>query len=295
MSAPSSWWIDWRLSPGALARETAGRLVLFLVLGACFVALVLSGGVDRFLSRQWAITAVLRLSVPEAEGRGIAAKVAALPAVGSAAYRSPEDAWKEFTAAYPGVESLRAAGGNPLPGYVEIHLRPGRLSDAGVASVAAALRPLPQVEEVLTGGKWAPRVLRLKGWVNAALWAGFGLLGAAFFLVFAVQEKARAALHAADFAFLAQRGASAGGMAARRAAAAALCGGFLALVSLGAAAGAFVLVDARFALARSIVGPPTELLAPGALARLGAFLVSAALLSGAASLSGWRSALPPSR
>ncbi len=124
MTAPASWWIDWRLSPGGLAREAAGRLVLFLVLGAFFVALVLSGGADRFLSRQWSITAVLRLSVPEAEGRGIAAKVAGLPPVGSAVYKGPEEAWKEFIAAYPGMESLRAAGGNPLPGYVEIHLRP---------------------------------------------------------------------------------------------------------------------------------------------------------------------------
>ncbi len=291
MSVPSSWWIDWRLSPRALARETAGRLVLFLVLGACFLALVLSGGVDRFLSRQWAITAVLRLSVPEAEGRGIAAKVAGLPPVASAVYKGPEEAWKEFVAAYPGVESLRAAGGNPLPGYVEIHLRPGRLSEDAVAAVVAAVRPLAQVDEVLTGGKWAPRVLRLKRWVNAGFWAGFALLGAAFFLVFAVQEKARAARHAGDYAFLAERGASSRGIALRRAAAAALCGGVLALVSLGAAAGAHVLLDARVALARWVVGPPTEILAPEPLALLGAYLVSAALLSGAASLVGWRSAL----
>ncbi len=291
MSVPSSWWIEWRLSPGALARETAGRFVLFLILGACFLALVLSGGVDRFLSRHWAITAVLRQSVSEAEGRGIAAKVAALPPVGSAAYKGPEDAWKEFTAAYPGIESLRAAGGNPLPGYVEIHLRPGHLSEEAVAYVEAALRPLPQVAELLTGGKRMPRVLRLKTLVNAALWAGFGLLAAAFFAVFAVQEKARAGLHAADFVFLAERGASTRGIALRRAAAAALCGGILAFVSLGAGAGAYALLDVRGALARPVLGPPPEILAPETLALVGAYLLSAALLSGAASLIGWRSAL----
>ncbi len=295
MSVPSSWWIDWRLSPGALAREMVWRLVLFLVLAAGFLVLLLSGGVDRFLSRQWAITAVLRPSGPDAEGRGIAAKVAGLPPVGSAVYKGPDEAWKEFVAAYPGVESLRAAGGNPLPGYVEIHLRPGRLTEEAAASVAAALRPLPQVDEVLAGGKWAPRVLRLKRWVNAALWACFGLLCAAFFLVLAVQEKARAAAHAADFAFLAERGAPSGGMALRRAAAAALCGGIVGLAALGAAGGVLVLLDARFPFARSVVGPASELLAPDALVPLGAFLASAALLSGAASLIGWRSALSSSR
>ncbi len=295
MSVPSSWWIDWRLSPGALVRETAWRFAVFLVLGAGFLALVLSGGVNRFLSGQWSITAVLRLSVPEAEGRGIAAKVAGLPAVATAVYRGPEDAWKEFTAANPGVESLRTAGGNPLPGYVEIHLRPGRLTEQAVASVETALRPLSQVDEVLTGGRWAPRILRLKRWVNAAFWAAFGLLGVAFFAVFAFQEKARAVRHAADFAFLSERGASARGMAIRRAAAASLCGGGLAVVSLAAAAGAYCLVDARYSLLRSVIGRPPEILAPGSLVSLGAFLLSAALLSGAASLIGWRSALSSRR
>ncbi len=295
MSVASSWWIDWKLSPGALGRQTAWRLVLFLLLGAWFLALVLSGGVDRFLSGQWTITAVLRFSVPEAEGRGIAGKVSGLPAVASALYRSPEDAWKEFTAAFPGLESLRAAGGNPLPGYVEIRLRPDRLSEKAVASVEAALRPIPQVEELLTGGKWAPRLLRLKRWVNAAFWAGFGLLGAAFFGIFIVQEKARAVLHAADFAFLAERGASSRGVALRRAAAASLCGGGLALVSIGAAAGAFLLLDARSPLFRAVVGPPLGNLAPDAILLLVAFVLSAALLSGAASLIGWRAALPPGK
>ncbi len=295
MSVPSSWWIDWKLSPRSLAWETAWRFAVFLVLGAGFLALVLSGGVNRFLSARWAITAVLRLSVPEAEGRGIAAKVAGLPAVASADYKSPEEAWKEFAAANPGVESLRAAGGNPLPGYVEIHLRPGRLSEEAVATVETALRPLPQVDEVLTGARWSPRVLRLKRLVNAAFWAGFGLLGAAFFAVFAVQERSRAARHAADFAFLSERGVSAGGMALRRAVAASLCGAVLAVVSLGADAGAYCLVDARSSLLRSVMGRPPEILAPDSLALLGAFLLSAALLSGAASLIGWRSALSSRR
>jgi len=295
MSVPSSWWIDWKLSPGALTRETAGRLVLFLLLGLFFLALVLSGGGNRFLSGQWTITAVLRFSVPEAEGRGIAAKVSGLAVVGSAVYKSPEEAWKEFTAAYPGLDSLRAAGGNPLPGYVEIRLRPDRLSEKAVASVDAALRPLPQVEEVLTGGKWAPRILRVKRWVNAVFWAGFGLLGAAFVAIFIVQEKVRTLLHAADFAFLTERGVSSRGMALRRAAAASLCGAGLALVSIGAAAGTCFLLDARYSFFRTVVGPPLEIMAPDAIVLLVVFLIAAALLSGAASLIGWRAALSSRR
>ncbi|MGE5189780.1 MAG: cell division protein FtsX, partial [Gemmatimonadota bacterium] len=234
--------------------------------------------------------AVLRLDVSEAEGRGIADKVSRLPGVASALYKSPEDAWKEFAAAYPGLESLRDAGGNPLPGYVEIRLRPDRLSEEGVASVETALRPLPQVDDLLTGGRTASRLLRVKRWVDAALWAGFALMAAAFFAVFVVQEKARALGHAADFDFVAARGASARGVALRRAGAASLCGGFLALVSLGAAAAAYHLLGARYSLVGAAVGSPLDLLVPDAVAAPVLFILSAALLSGAASVAGWRAA-----
>ena len=61
--------------------------------------------------------------------------------------------------------------------------------------------------------------------------------------------------------------------------------------TFGAAAGVFLLLDARYSLFRAVVGPPLEILAPDSIGLLVAFLLSAALLSGAASLIGWRAAL----
>ena len=108
---PSLWWIDWRLSRGPLVRETIGRFLFFCLLGFALLSLLLSGGVTRFLSDRYAITAVLRPEVPSAEAEGLARKIAALPPVRSAAYRDPEAAWNEFLRAYPGMEPLRGAGG----------------------------------------------------------------------------------------------------------------------------------------------------------------------------------------
>ena len=148
---PSLWWIDWRLSRGPLVRETIGRFLFFCLLGFALLSLLLSGGASRFLADRYAITAVLRAEVPSAEAEGLARKAAALPPVRSAAYREPEAAWKEFLRAYPGLDPLRGAVGNPIPGYIEIRIRPDRLTGADVDLVASALRSVPLVEQVLAG------------------------------------------------------------------------------------------------------------------------------------------------
>src|SRR5512134_1181621 len=109
MSRQSLFWIDWKLAGRSLLRESAWRFLLLAALGGYLAALLLSGGDARFLSGQWAMTAVLRQSVTEEEGKGIAGQVASLPAVASAVYRSPEAAWKEFLGAFPGMEPLRTA------------------------------------------------------------------------------------------------------------------------------------------------------------------------------------------
>ena len=156
---------------------------------------------------------MLRAEVPPAEAEGLTRKVAALPPVRSAAYRDPEAAWKEFLRAYPGLDPLRGAGGNPMPGYIEIRIRPDRLTGADVDLVASALRSVPLVEQVLAGEEWLPRLLRagrLASWVG---WGIFGAFLAGFFLVGRLQERARAVALAGDFAFLAERGVPAGRLA----------------------------------------------------------------------------------
>lgn len=282
--------IDWKLAARGMLKESAVRFLLLLLLSAFFVAIVLSGGMNRFLSGQWSVTAILRLSVTPEEGRGIAKKAAGLPGVGGAVYKDPETAWKEFLAAYPGLDSLRTAGGNPLPGYVEIHMSPGRLDEADVRRVEGSLRPLPQVENVLTGGEAFFRLLKVKTWVNGLFRAAFGLLCALVFLVLYLQEKARSSVLSADFGFLRERGVPAGRIALSRALGAAAAGLLLSAAAAVAAVAGYVFLESRLAFLARIVGPAEELFGWPFLFALGTFLVASTLLHGGASLLGWRAA-----
>jgi len=231
---PSLWWIDWRLSRSSLVRETIGRFLFFCLLGPAFLSLLLSGGVSRFLAERYAITAVLRAEVPSAEAEGLARKIAALPPVRSAAYRDPEAAWKEFLRAYPGLDPLRGAGENPMPGYIEIRIRPDRLTGADVGFVASTLRSVSHVEQVLAGEAWLPRLLRAGRIASWACWGTLGAFLSGFFLVGRLQERARAVALAGDFAFLAERGVPAGRLAVLRAASAAVSGFLLAAAGTAA-------------------------------------------------------------
>lgn len=295
MSGSSLLWIDWRLAGTRMRREAAARFTIFFFLALCFLVLLFSGGTNRFLSTQWTVTAVLRAGVADEEGEGIAGKVGALAPVRSAAYRTPEQAWEEFSAQYPGLGSLRAGGGNPLPGYVEIRLRQDRLTQAGIDEVESALRPLPQVDRLLSGGDAMPRLFRIKRWVNASLWGGLGLLCAIFFLQFVVQERAKAAALAPDFAFLEERGVPGGRIAASRAAGTAATAALLSVCAAGAAAAALHLLSLRFGAVRAAVGSAEELVDPGYLLPLALFPILSSALTGAASLAGWRAAASAER
>lgn len=290
MSARSPWWIDWSLARGAILRELPGRFALLLVLALFYLAMILSGGVSRLLAGQWSVTAILSRQVSDEEGRGIAGHVARLPAVRTAVYKDPESAWKEFLSAYPGLEALRAAGGNPLPGYVEIRFRPERLTERDIAAVTGVLRPLPQVERILSGGEMMSRMLRFKRWADGTLWAGLGLACAAVFWVLALQERARVQALKGDVAFLAERGVPAGAIGRRRAASAALVGGLLASVAAALAVLAMASFRNLHPALGAVLGGVEDLAEPPRVFLAAAFPPAAAFLWGAASLFGWRAA-----
>jgi len=287
---PSLWWIDWRLSRGPLVWETIGRFLFFCLLGFALLSLLLSGGVSRILADRYAITAMLRAEVPSSEAEGLARKAAALPPVRSATYRDPEAAWKEFLRAYPDLNPVRGAGENPLPGYIEIRIRPDRLTGADVDLVVSALRSVPLIEHVLAGEVWFPRLLRAGRLASGACWGIFGAFLAGFFLVGRLQERARAVALAGDFSFLAERGVPAGQLAFFRAAGAAVSGFLLAAAGTAAAGGALFASLRTFPFLERGIGPPTDLLLPRTIAAAVLFSLGAALLSAAASLLGWRAA-----
>ena len=292
MTVSSLLWVDWKLAGRQMRRESAVRLVALYLLSFGFLVLLCSGGTNRFLSGYWTVTALLRPGVSDEEGEGLAEKVAALPPVKGAVYRNPEQAWEEFSGRYPGLEPLRSGQGSPFPGYVEITLRPDRLSEERMEEVLGALRPLPQVETLLSGGEAMPRLFRWKAIANGILRAGFVFLAFLLFLGFVYQERGRSVLLGADFLFLRDRGVTGRRIASGRAAGAALTTLFLAIAASVVAAASLLWLSGRFHAVRTVVGPPGELLDPVWIVPIVLYLLSAGALAGVASLLGGRTASP---
>jgi len=283
-------WIDWRLAPGSVLRDSLWRLFFLALAAFALLVLLLSGGADRFLASRYAINAVLRTPLAAGEGEGLARKVAGLPPVRAAVYKDPEASWKEFLLAYPGLDSLRSGAGNPLPGYIEVRLRPDRFTAADIDQVTSALRNVSSVERVLAGEEQLPRIFRLKRWAAVLAWGVFGSFAGLFSLLVFLQERIRGISLAGDFAFLAERGVPTGRMAASRAAGAALSAILLASAGAVLSAAALRYLLLRYTALEHLVGPPAELLSPRILAAGAGFLLSAALLASVSSLIGLRAA-----
>lgn len=282
--------IDWRLARGRMVRETAGRLPALFALALALLALVHSGGLDRYLSEQWVVTAVLKLHVPPAQGEGLAERLRGHEAVKRAEYRDSEAAWKETVAAYPGIEALRSEGGaNPVPGYLEIRIRPDRLDPADVHSLESTLAAVPQVEKVILGSGSLSSLFRVRAVAALLFWSAFGVVSLLVFALVAVQEGARASDLLPEFRYLSQRGASGTLLAPARALAAAATGFVAAAASLLLAWPVLGRLAALKALAPALA-PASEI--PGSLLRLPVLLfpVAAAAAFAAASWLGWRGA-----
>jgi hypothetical protein len=132
----------------------------------------------------------------------------------------------------------------------------------------------------------------MKRWANGALWAGFVLVCAVFLAVLGMQERARAQRILPDASFLAGRGVPGGRIAVRRAAGAAAAGAVLALLAIGAAAGALYGMADAFPFVRSVVGPPEDLFPSRVALSATLFFLSAAGLQGLASLAAGKAAFP---
>ncbi|MEW6721335.1 MAG: permease-like cell division protein FtsX [Thermodesulfobacteriota bacterium] len=285
-------WIDWRFAGRTLAVQSLGRFLLLFLMAFAFLALQLSGGATRYFASQYAVTAVLREAASPEESRGLAGRIAALPSVLSAQYRDPEDAWEEFLDAFPGVETIRDAGGNPLPGYIEIRFRHDRFTAGDVDAVLSALKPVELIEKVLAGEDSLPRLFKVQRAAAFFAWGMFALIAALFLVILKLQEQLRSAALSGDIGFLVERGISERRVAASRAAGSALAGILLSAVAVAAAAASLHFLLRRHPSLQAAVCAPEALLSPPALAASGVFVLCAAILFGASSLLGWTAVRP---
>jgi cell division transport system permease protein len=152
--------------------------ISFLILGI-FLLIFLNA---RFLMADWAtriqITAYLAgAEAPEAASRA-EAKVRALEEVRDVTFRSKDAALKSLQERLQGRGLLDGLTRNPLPASLEIRLKSEFQNSAGVRSLTAKLRKMPEIEDLQAGAEWVDRFSAFMAVLN-----GLGLgLGGLFFL-----------------------------------------------------------------------------------------------------------------
>ena len=283
----SLFWIDWRLAGRMTALQSFGRFALLFVMALVFLSLFLSAGAARYITSKYAITALLKETVSAEEALGLTRQIAALAPVLHAEYMDPAASWKEFTRAYPGVESISDVESSLLPGYIEIRLRRDRFTPADIGVVTSALMPLPQVDKVLAGEDSLPGIFKVARALKTLFIGGFVLLAGLFFSICRLQERILSAALAGDFEFLMGRGVAEKKIAGFRAMGAAVSGGLLAGVAVGVA---FVVLNVTLRKHPSlacIIGPLEELFSTPTAVAAGVFALLAAVLFAGASVLGW--------
>jgi cell division transport system permease protein len=153
-----------RARPWPTAVTVSTIALAFLLLAGYLVVFQALARAAEAWGERLELSAYLHGRVADPEGLALAARVAAWPEVARAAYVSKDEALARFRAALGGQASLLdALPGNPLPTSVEVALRPGARSAAGIADLAARLGREPEVAEVEYGREEAERLATLLG------------------------------------------------------------------------------------------------------------------------------------
>ena len=279
--------IDWRLAGRMTALQSLGRFALLFIIAMVFLSLLQSAGGARFIASKYNITALLKESVSEEEAAGLARQIAELAPVSHAEYRDSDASWKEFIRAYPGVEPVLDSGNNPLPGYVEVRISRDRFNPEDVDMVISALKPLAQVDKVLAGEEFLPKVFKVMRVSKMLFIGGFALLAALFFVICRLQERILSGALAGDFEFLAGRGVARKKIMGFRAMGAAFSGALLATAAFAAAVAVLNVIIGKYPSLAYIIGPGEELFSQPLAVALGVFVLLAAFFFAGASLSGW--------
>jgi len=240
---PSLWWIDWRLSQGPLVRETIGRFLFFCLFGFAFLPCSCREG--RAVSLPTGTPSprcCARRSLPPRR-RGWRGRPPPFPRSVPRCTGTRRRRGRSSCARTPAWIRC-AAPGEPMPGYIEIRIRPDRLTGR---CRPRRLRPpaVPSSNGFLRErsgfpGCCAPAVSRT-GWLGHFRRFPRRVLPCRPSPGAGARGRPRA-----DFAFLTERGVPAGRLAFFRAAAAAVSGFLLAASGTAAGGSALFLCLRKF-------------------------------------------------
>jgi len=136
---------------------------------------IITGNMRALLDAQGAsrqVTAFLDVDLAPAEETAVARRVAALGGVERVELVTRDAALERFRDRLGGGALLEALEANPLPASIEVTLADGADGAEEAGALAAALRALPEVEEVAGGEAWVEGYARALALVRGA---GLGL------------------------------------------------------------------------------------------------------------------------
>ena len=236
----------WRGRQAGLLSTATIALALF-VLGAF---LLVTANLER-LGAEWSTTAELSVYLADeataSEREAIETSLSQSELVAAKEYVSKNDALARFKQTFGELAvAIDGLGDNPLPASIEVRLRPGSASGAGLESLGSRLRQAPGVADVRYDRQWLDRVVSAIGIVR-----GVGLiLGTVLTIAAAltVANVVRLALHARrdELDIMQLVGAPGAYLRGPFVMEGLLHGGLGALVALAALAVAFFALRARY-------------------------------------------------
>ncbi len=129
------------------------------------------------------VVAYLKDSVAQSDVEAARARLRALPEVAAVQYVSKDDALAAAMRDLPDFQDVfRDLDSNPLPASLEVRLRPGFRTSAGVEAVAQRLRAYAFVDDVRFGREWVDKIVSIRRIIAA----GVSIIGGAFAAVAAI-------------------------------------------------------------------------------------------------------------
>ena len=175
-----------RASPTTSGVATVTIAVCLLLIGA-FALLV--SNMERLLERfgqEIRVSAFLEEGLPVARQRALLERVRMAPGVAGVELITKQAAFERFRASAVGRAALlEGLDENPLPASLEIRLAEDQRNQAGLRTLAEALRGIPGIAEVGYGHEWVEGYARAVGLVRGIAVAVGGVLALATLLIVA--------------------------------------------------------------------------------------------------------------
>ncbi|MFQ5840120.1 MAG: permease-like cell division protein FtsX [Candidatus Methylomirabilales bacterium] len=188
-------WANLRQSGWGTVASIGAIAVSFLVVGILLLVTINLGRVLSAWTEDFQVIVFLEDRITPPQRAFLEKRLAGELAVRTVTYTSKEEALRRFRQELTGQESLLdGLEGNPLPASFQLTIHPEHQTAEGMAHLAAALKRMEGVEDILYGQEWIDRLTTIVRILTVVGVTIGGILGAAS--IFIVANTIRVAVYA---------------------------------------------------------------------------------------------------